>query len=430
MKNAPLAALFLLCGCAYFNTFYNAQEYYGEAKKAVTHDTLRTDSELFDKTIEKATRVIVKYPGSRYVDDALFLMGASYCHKGDYERALEKLDYLCQNFPESGYRFEANYYRGLALYHLGRLSAAIPALNAACEHQRHRKKALFALVYVHQKGNDHENVITTCRELLKLRLKVQEKRIVLGHILDAQFNLKQYAAAITTAQDLLKNVRLPEERKRLKLRLAQIYLETNDYDLCRGFLEGEVDPEFKLLLAQLHEELDDPDAACVLYQEVIQSRLPEHAAQAFYALGARYEAMDSLSQAIAYYDSAASRGTSPVGNEARHRAAILNRVVQLLADSVARDSTTFFLGETYFVDLDDPARALTYYEAVHTGYPRSRWAAKALYAQFWINLNVIVDDSLAQMLGKALLERYPTSEYAASARVLLGRDQNQEPPPE
>ncbi|MCK4453314.1 outer membrane protein assembly factor BamD, partial [candidate division WOR-3 bacterium] len=116
MKIASFFLAVVLSSCAYFNTFYNAQSYYRKGMKRVTNDTLKVDSEDFDKTIEKSIAVIVKYPNSRYVDDALFMMGSSYYYKGDYSRALEKLDFLCLNYPESKFYDDALYYKGLSYY--------------------------------------------------------------------------------------------------------------------------------------------------------------------------------------------------------------------------------------------------------------------------------------------------------------------------
>ncbi len=76
LKIVGFICILLAAKCAYFNTFHNAQNYFRQGKKLVVHDTLKTDSEFFDKTIEKTTAVIIKYPNSRYVDDALFMMGA------------------------------------------------------------------------------------------------------------------------------------------------------------------------------------------------------------------------------------------------------------------------------------------------------------------------------------------------------------------
>jgi hypothetical protein len=70
--------IIILSSCAYFNTVYNAKNYFREGRKLVKHDTLVTDSENFSKAIEKSTSIIVKYPGTRWIDDALFMMGASY----------------------------------------------------------------------------------------------------------------------------------------------------------------------------------------------------------------------------------------------------------------------------------------------------------------------------------------------------------------
>lgn len=99
---------------------YNAKNYFREGRKEVRHDTLVTDSRNFDKAIEKSTAIIVKYPNTRWVDDALFMMGASYYYKGDYLRSLDRLEFLVQNYPGSGYEYEAEYLIGLANYKLSR----------------------------------------------------------------------------------------------------------------------------------------------------------------------------------------------------------------------------------------------------------------------------------------------------------------------
>ena len=67
-----------LTSCAYYNTFYNAEQYFEEAEKL----RLEKDGEMipisamdkYGKTIEKSKKVIEEFPESRYVNEARLLM--------------------------------------------------------------------------------------------------------------------------------------------------------------------------------------------------------------------------------------------------------------------------------------------------------------------------------------------------------------------
>ncbi|NLP05671.1 tetratricopeptide repeat protein [Candidatus Fermentibacteria bacterium] len=73
-----LPALALACGCAYFNTFYNARERYEEAEAlaaASPENPSPQEAELLEKAIEGAGKVLSFHPGSRWADDAQLLIG-------------------------------------------------------------------------------------------------------------------------------------------------------------------------------------------------------------------------------------------------------------------------------------------------------------------------------------------------------------------
>ena len=111
-----LAAVVLLgAGCAYYNTFYNAQAAYREGMKLKDQNQNFQAKAKFDKAIEKSALVIKRWPKSRWVDDALYLVGASYYQEGQYEKAVREFDQLSLAFPNSGLVPRAELYRGLAL---------------------------------------------------------------------------------------------------------------------------------------------------------------------------------------------------------------------------------------------------------------------------------------------------------------------------
>ncbi len=92
---------------AYYNTFYNARKSFEEGMRGLraqqeqpidltTYLTLfgpptRTaNAAAFNKAIEKSAEVVRRHPGSKWVDDALMLIGRSYFYLGNYAGAAQK----------------------------------------------------------------------------------------------------------------------------------------------------------------------------------------------------------------------------------------------------------------------------------------------------------------------------------------------------
>lgn len=421
IRSVPL--IIILASCAYFNTVYNAKNYFREGRKLVTHDTLKVDSEFFDKTIEKATLVIVKHSNSGWVDDALFMMGASYYYKGDYPRALEKLDFLLLNYPESKFYDDALYYKGLAYYKQQKFAASIIALKEAMEFKKFKSKAMIALSYAYHSDQNYTSLTEVTQELLKESLGNNEKRDVYRLLGEAQFNQQLYTAALETYTRLLAITRGEEDKRILKLKVAEIYLEISEYDLCKEFLAGEDDPEFKNILADLNVRIGEIEQAKEIYLEVVTERLTDFASEAYYKLAELYENEGSLDSAIAYYDSSiAMSSLSEYGKRAQKRADVLKRIVSLTNETENIDHAQFHLAEVYFVDLDEPDKAIEVYQKVYEGYPESIWAPKALYAHFWIVKNVLHNDSIAYLLTQDLLNKYPNSDFAKEIKKTLEKE--------
>jgi len=414
----PLA---LLVSCAYFNTFYNAQYYFREARKRVTNDTLKIDTEEFSKTIEKTTSIIVKYPHSRYVDNALYMMGVSYYYKGDYPRALEKLDYVLYNYTDSKYYDDALYYRGLAYYKQQKYGKAVIDLKEAQQFKKYRTKAMLILCYTYYAIENYAELTIVAKQMIQQHLRKEERRWILSILGDAQFKQERYEEALETYDKLLVLTRMLDDKRSLKLKIAETYLEMGEFEKCRDFLEGEYDPEFRNIFADLHVELDDTVKAKEVYLEVAVSGFSEVAAQAFYKLADLYRYQDSLDMAIAFYDSSVSRSSiGEYGTRARKMTEVLRRIKLLSEQTDDLDEAQFMMAETYYVDFNDPLRASEEYRSVYTLYPDSDWAPKALYARFWINHTVIGNDSIARDCAARLNQNYPLSEYALSASKILG----------
>ncbi len=408
--------------CAYFNTFYNAQSYYRQGLKLVTNDTLKVDSELFDKAIEKCAAVIVKYPDSRYVDDAIFMMGASYYYKGDYVRSLEKLEFLTNNFPGSKFYDDAMYYTGLAYYKSEKFNKSIIALKEAEKYKRFRRKAHLVLCYAYYRDGNYRDLRNTANLLMKEKLSRKDRLAMLKILGEAEYSLGDYESALGTYNEIVSLEQDLEQKKKSKLRIASIYLEMNQYDECLRYLESEYDPEFRLLLASLYLRLNKIEEAKQVYAEVRDNRISEYSSRAYYELAQIAEMEDSLELAIAYYDTLATKAAGELLKKATTKSGILKKILDLTNKTEDIDKAQFSLGELYFVDLKDTQKAMAYYENVYKNYPESGLAPKALYANFWISKMILKQDSLAQSLAQELSSRYAGTEYAKSAQRLMNQE--------
>ncbi|MCB9501843.1 MAG: tetratricopeptide repeat protein [Deferribacteres bacterium] len=99
-------AMTIFTSCAYYNTFYNTEKYFNGAieKMEAEEEAEKISSSVtteFDKTIKQASKVLQFYPDSKYIDDALMIIGQSFYYMEDYHKAERKFEELMENFPES-----------------------------------------------------------------------------------------------------------------------------------------------------------------------------------------------------------------------------------------------------------------------------------------------------------------------------------------
>jgi TolA-binding protein len=121
------AAVLLLGGCAYFNTFYNAKAEFrrGEEERKVGG----TGDAAYQKSIEKCQLLLRYYSKSKYVDDALFLMGMARFHRQEYVQSRAAFEDLFERFPKSEYIERARYWNGYAALRQGDTGAAAQAFD-------------------------------------------------------------------------------------------------------------------------------------------------------------------------------------------------------------------------------------------------------------------------------------------------------------
>lgn len=129
---------------AYFNTFYNAQRLFSDAEDEVVkarRDFLErfgsvrvftipaTARQKFQSSIEKNSKILSFYPDSKWVDDALLMIGKAYFYMEDDVRAERKFSELTVQFPESDLFRESRLWLGKSLLRQKKIEQGLKQLG-------------------------------------------------------------------------------------------------------------------------------------------------------------------------------------------------------------------------------------------------------------------------------------------------------------
>lgn len=174
----------------YFNTFFNASENYKEGydiceKKVLSHYSERLDSILinpalpieaqddFNKTIEKASKVIQYHKSSAFMDRAVLLIGKSYFYLGgeNYLKAERKFNEFISRLQMSPLIEEAYLYLAKTQLRLHKTDTALVELNKLISTSTNNaiisgSYQSLAEYYISQK--DYESAITDYQKSLEL----------------------------------------------------------------------------------------------------------------------------------------------------------------------------------------------------------------------------------------------------------------------
>lgn len=157
---------------AYYNTFYNARKSFETASKTVKRSDTKIDRDVylsvfevantgqgtrdFENTIKKSADVLRNHPQSKWVDDALLLIGKSYYYMANTVGAEQKFREVIDR--ASALEDEARFWLGLTLIASGAYDEAGEHLSESIEREnvnpRWRSKMQVALgeLYVRQEA--------------------------------------------------------------------------------------------------------------------------------------------------------------------------------------------------------------------------------------------------------------------------------------
>jgi outer membrane protein OmpA-like peptidoglycan-associated protein/TolA-binding protein len=426
------ASVLLGAGCAYFNMFYNAKASYRDGLKLKEQNQNTQAKAKFDKAIEKSAMVIKRWPKSRWVDDALFLVGISYYQEGQYGKAIREFDQLSLAFPNSGFVPRGELYRGLALLADKQYGTARVTLDAV--KQKYPKFADEATYNLARSFIDRKELERGTDSLAAFlgRFPRSRFRMPAAKLLaDGSFSLKRYATAEKWYASYAALTDDPKQRALANLKIAACRYEQGKYDEAIAQVSdvlgrySDLDDEANLLLGKALNAIGRPAEALAAWAKV--KGTSELGAEAAFRVGKHHEEGSDFDKARAYYDTARIRRVdSDYGVLAVKRLALLDALAarttgkKASGDSLQPGEAMFLVAEVNNLNLGDYDKAMDLYQKVHDSFPDTDWAAKALFAKAWILRNVKNDTIGARPLLRQEISEYPETEYADESRRWLG----------
>jgi tetratricopeptide (TPR) repeat protein len=443
----------LLSGCAYFNTFYHARKFYNEAerkrKDAEEQGRPATDSHsLYEQSIKKCAKIIVEYPNSKWVDDALLMMGNGFYYREEYMRAIRKYEELITYYPESPFADEARWMNGLAYYGMGRVDEAreiFRQVASAAGGSEWKSQATIMLARSWEDDGKYQRCIAEVEDVFANADDSEASAaafLVLGDCYrksgDLTSAIQMYEQAADVSEDRA-------ERFEAELRVAEGLTDLGQLEEAQGFYETLMEKEsnvlrqakLRLAMGHLLVTRGDVEEGIELFRQVADDPLIENLpGEAQFQVGLAYETgLGDFEEAVKAYEAVAQKRPPPeIGQRATKRRDNASKMIGYLAkrEEASPDSVPimdFVIAEHYLFAVEDPSKALAHYEAVAGDSTNETLSARSLLAVAWIRGRIDGDTAAALGIYEELLERYPETDHADEARVALGLPPRPKPEP-
>jgi TolA-binding protein len=438
---AALVAAASMPSCAYFNTLYNARRIFKEAEKAaVTDAAAREQREKYKDVVKKCSQMIQDHPKSRWVDDAVFLMGEALVRQEEYDKAIRKFQEILTNFPESEYVPKSIYWLALA-YHLKQDDAQALVyverfLKGFPKHEL-RFDALFLGGDIKRALEDYDGALDYYRIVAA---EAKKKEMINESLLKSAelfYGRGDWEKAAASYQKVLRKGISWQQRYDISLALGDCLAKTGKCPEALALFDGllvkasttvEV-PPLRLGRAASYACMDSLSRALAEYRDV-GAKYPKstYSAEAYYRIGIIYqERLDSLKLAA---DAFAKVGNEYANSEfaavSLEKSSSIKRLLELQRSAGKGESAEqaankrFMAAEIQLTKLEDIPMALAGYAAVLDSFPETSVAPKAAYAIAWIRQIRLKEKEAAIERYRTLIKRYPRSYQAKGALYQLG----------
>lgn len=317
----------LFSQCAYFNTFYNAQKFYKEAEKErkkrektsivevsareraeleksgrsasdVSNRASRQEMQNYQRAIERASRVLEFYPDSRWVDDALMLLGKCFYYRRDFHKALRKFDEVLSNFPNSHFAPEAQLLKAKTFIGLEEYETAEEHLRRIVANENipkeTREAARYELGGLYYQSKNYEKAAENYQQSIDAAENELYRALALYRLGECLLQLEEYEKAPKAFERAMDNAPNDDFQMQSMFKLGRAYSLNGEYkkalkifrkQLSREYEEKRI-PRIKLQLAHNLRNSGELEEAINWYKTIIEEHgRTDASARAYYALG-------------------------------------------------------------------------------------------------------------------------------------------------
>jgi tetratricopeptide (TPR) repeat protein len=392
MKKVCLILVFsLICSCVYFNTFYNAEKYYTEAKSAKEKNDNKINTNIkraFDKSIAKCAYVIKEYPKSKYVDDALLLMGQCFFEQENYLKALKKFQEIEQYYSDSPLYPTAKLYLARTYLRLKIYDKANDQFQIIFHNERFisvRELAYLDLSAYYLQKKDFMQAKNLLEHVVGMKSSKESYINALFQYAQIEYLNEEYESALRSFKKVLSHN--PKTRMKLNTRfsIGESYMKLNQYKKAKKqFTKLKKDEtnsnklqEIDLQIAICNANLEKFETAFSQFETITrENKGKKIASEAYYYWGDVYFfLLHDYQNAVEEFQKVKSKNQNDeLASDALRKIKIANQFITYQASQNSGNildltETQFKIAEYYNLDLALPDSAIAIYDRITEQLP-------------------------------------------------------------
>ncbi len=463
---------FCLLSCAYFNTFYNAEQYFKKAEKIRLEkagETIPVSAiDSYSKVIDKSRLVLEKYPDTRYRKDALLLIGKAHFYRQEYRLAEATFQQFADEFGES-YLFERGYWQAMVKWKQGKSQAALEALTTNLDESLSKDQKAemhLSISEIQLELNEDKLALENLLKGAELTSDADQRGQIYYRISILAFDKKDYELALGANKNVIRYSVSKKRIEEANLQIVRIHRLLGNWDVVMSEIKSIlVDDRFtrihgnlELELVRLYQMQGKNDMAKNRLESIIKDYPRSgNSAEAYYMLGeiAMDEDWDfehaekQFSQVTREYRKSQYTPTANLRvkqiksykDSQISIATLLETFVNTHTDSILNDSSAvdevqtadlssnyeslanhyYNMGELVAFHFNRPTEAIPYFMNIIDSLPTTGQYAKALFTAAYLAAQQD-DTTMAITLRDKLLNKYPRSEFAEYMRTRYGMD--------
>ena len=426
-----LCLLLFLKGCAYFNTFYNAEEHFETAER-IRIENLGSKIpsraiQEYGKAIEKSEKVLREYSDSRYVKDARLLKGKSHYFRREYDSAVSIFSQLIQ---EEGFDLEARYWLALCKWRDFKPQPAIndlEALISKVESDEFKSRIFLSLGEIYLSIDNSEYAYENFDKGANLSENRLLREEVYFQIAEISFQNTDFDKALDSYQKVLSNTISLTRIQDSNLKIVQIYRLRGDLEKSATKIqELLIDEDFNSIKAELDLELTKIefdrgkiDFAIQNYDRIGKDYPnTQTAIEAYYLLSEIYLSSSNFDfEKVQFFmnESMKQNTNSSFKQIINKRRNDVSRLIQLdaelqMLESSQKAENLFLSGQILAFNLAKYAESKTYFEEIVSKHQSSNYYSQSLFALYTINIKIGDDEYLTYR--DKIISDYPNSDFA------------------